>query len=173
MSRMDSPPSASHAVTALPSWARRQIEWIIADLGILGGAAITVTVYQSNTPEECRHILDDSGARFIFCDTAQQVAKIRAVRDRLPTLEGIIRAQGAAEDGFERTLEDLERLGREWRKLHPTAHEARVAALGPDDPACFIYTSGTTGAPKGVVLTHGNFTYAAAAVAQVDLRPSR
>ena len=112
-----------------------QIEWMLADLGILGAGAITVTIYQSNTPEECRYILDDSGARFVFCDTAAQVAKIRAVRDRLPRLEGIIRAQGPAADGFERTLEDLLAMGRAWRKDHPNAHEERVATLGPDDPA--------------------------------------
>ena len=146
-----------------------QIEWMIADLGILGAGAITVTIYQSNTPEECRYILDDSGARFVFCDTAAQVAKIRAVRDRLPKLEGVIRVQGTAADGFERTLEDLQRLGRAWRKDHPTAHEARVAALTPEDPASFIYTSGTTGPPKGVVITHGNWAYEGAAVAQIDL----
>jgi long-chain acyl-CoA synthetase len=146
-----------------------QIEWMIADLGILGAGAVTVTIYQSNTPEECRYILDDSGARFVFCDTAAQVAKIRAVRDRLPRLEGIIRAQGPAADGFERTLEDLLAMGRAWRKDHPNAHEERVAALGPDDVASFIYTSGTTGPPKGVVLTHGNWTYEGAATAEIDI----
>ena len=146
-----------------------QIEWMLADLGILGAGGITVTIYQSNTPEECRYILEDSGARYVFCDTAQQVAKIRAVRDRLPGLEGVIRAQGAAADGFERTLEDLEKLGQAWRKDHPTAHDERVAAIGPGDPASFIYTSGTTGAPKGVVLTHGNWAYEAAAVEQIQV----
>jgi long-chain acyl-CoA synthetase len=146
-----------------------QIEWMIADLGILGAAAITVTIYQSNTPEECRYILEDSGARFVFCDSAAQVAKIRAVRDRLPGLEGIIRAQGPAADGFERAFEDLLAMGRAWRKDHPNAHVERVAALGPDDPASFIYTSGTTGPPKGVVLTHGNWAYEGAATAEIDI----
>ncbi len=146
-----------------------QLEWMLADLGILGAGAVTVTIYQSNTPEECRYILDDSGACFVFCDTAAQVAKIRSVRDRLPGLQGVIRAQGAAEDAFERTFDDLRRLGRDWRREHPSAHEERVAALRPDDPASFIYTSGTTGPPKGVVLTHGNWTYEGAAVAEIDL----
>jgi long-chain acyl-CoA synthetase len=146
-----------------------QLEWQVADLGILGAGAITVTIYQSCTAEECRYILDNSGARIIFCDTAQQVAKIREVRAKLPALEGIVRVYGSAADGFERTLESLEQAGRAWRKDHPKAHEERVATLGSEDPATFIYTSGTTGPPKGVVLTHGNWAYCAAACAQMDL----
>ena len=145
------------------------VEWMVADFGILGAGAITATIYQSNQPEECRHIIHDSGARFVFCDNAGRVAKIRQVKDRLPGLEGIIRAEGPAADGFERTLADLERLGAEWRKANPAAHDARVAKLGPDDVATLIYTSGTTGSPKGVMLTHGNWTYEAAAIESVRI----
>jgi long-chain acyl-CoA synthetase len=145
------------------------LEWMIFDLGILGAGAITATIYQSNQPEECRYILENSGARLVLCDSAVQVAKIRAVKDRLPALEGIVRAQGPAADGFERTLADLEKLGQEWRRSNPRAHEERVARLGPADVATLIYTSGTTGNPKGVVLTHGNWTYEAAAVEQIKV----
>jgi long-chain acyl-CoA synthetase len=146
-----------------------QLEWILADLGILGASGITVTIYQSNQAPECQYILENSGARFIFCDTPVQVAKVRQVKDRLPALEGIIRASGAAADAFERTMEDVERAGAEWRKANPDAHEARLAAIGLDDPASFIYTSGTTGNPKGVVLTHGNWVYEARAVQQIEV----
>jgi len=141
-----------------------QIEWILADLGILGAGAITVTIYQSNPAAECRYILDNSGARFIFCDTEAQVAKVREIRAKLPGLEGIIRATGRPADAFERTLADLEAAGAEWRKANPKAHDERLAAVGPGDPASFIYTSGTTGNPKGVVLTHGNWVYEAQAI---------
>jgi long-chain acyl-CoA synthetase len=145
------------------------LEWMLADLGILGAGGVTATIYQSNQPEECRYIIEDSGARLVFCDSAAQVAKIRQVRDRLPKLEGIVRAQGAAADGFERTLADLEKAGQEWRKGNPKAHEERVARLGPDDVATLIYTSGTTGNPKGVMLTHGNWAYEAAAISEVNI----
>ncbi len=146
-----------------------QLEWILADLGILGAGAITVTIYQSNLPAECGYILRDSGARFIFCDTDAQVQKIREVRGQLPALEGIVRASGKAADGFERSLGELEALGAAYRKDHPRAHEERVAAIGRDHPASFIYTSGTTGNPKGVVLTHGNWVYEARAVEEIEL----
>ncbi len=138
-------------------------EWILADLGTLGAAAITVPIYHSNRPAECAYVLEDSGARFVFCDDAQ-VAKVREVRDRLPALEGIIRLGGAARDGFERTLADLEAAGSAFRATNEGGHAQRLASLSPDDPACLIYTSGTTGNPKGVVLTHGSWVYEAEAV---------
>src|SRR5512142_1386542 len=38
------------------------LEWMLADLGVLGAGAVTATIYQSNQPEECRYILEHSGA---------------------------------------------------------------------------------------------------------------
>ena len=139
-------------------------EWIVADLGAMGATAIVVPIYQSNKAHDCQYILENSGARFIFCDSEAQVAKIREIRDRLPRLEGIIRFEGAPRDGFERTLAELEKAGAAWRGDHEGAHAARLATMSLDGPACFIYTSGTTGNPKGVVLTHGNWVYEAEAV---------
>jgi long-chain acyl-CoA synthetase len=145
------------------------LEWILADLGILGAGGITVTIYQSNKPSECQYILADSRARLVFCDSAAQVAKIREVRHQLPALEGLVRAQGPAADEFEVTLEDLERAGDAYGQANPGAHGERLARVQSGDPASFIYTSGTTGNPKGVVLTHGNWVYEALAVEQLEI----
>src|SRR5919197_3443831 len=66
-------------------------EWILAELGILGAAAICAPVYQSNKAPDCAYILENSGARFVFCDTELQVSKVREVKDQLSPLEGIVR----------------------------------------------------------------------------------
>ncbi|MFL5302400.1 MAG: AMP-dependent synthetase/ligase [Anaeromyxobacteraceae bacterium] len=144
-------------------------EWIIADVGVMGAAGISVPIYQSNRAPDVAYILENSGARFVCCDSEAQVAKIREVKDRVPALEGVIRFAGAPRDAFERTLADVERAGAAWRAANEGAHAARLASISLDEPACFIYTSGTTGNPKGVVLTHRNWVYEAEAVASLQL----
>ncbi|MFL5270752.1 MAG: AMP-dependent synthetase/ligase [Anaeromyxobacteraceae bacterium] len=144
-------------------------EWIIADVGVMGAAGISVPIYQSNRAPDVAYILENSGARFVCCDSEAQVAKIREVKDRVPALEGVIRFAGAPRDAFERTLADVERAGVAWRAATEGAHAARLASMSLDEPACFIYTSGTTGNPKGVVLTHRNWVYEAEAVGSLQL----
>ncbi|HVP66785.1 MAG TPA: long-chain fatty acid--CoA ligase [Anaeromyxobacteraceae bacterium] len=144
-------------------------DWLIADLGIMAAGAITVPIYQSNPAHEAQYILDDAGVSWIFVDHEHQAAKLREVRGQLDGLKGVIRFHGSALTDHERTIADLERVGAEWRKSNPGAHAARLAAIGHDDPASYLYTSGTTGNPKGVILTQGNWTYEAAAVAEIQI----
>ena len=145
-----SPPSASDAVTASPSSARRTWSGSSRTSGSSAPGRSRPPSTSRTRPQDCRYILEDSGARFIFCDSGAQVAKIREVTDRLPRLEGIIRAQGPAADGFERTLAELERPGRELAQGPPgRARGAAWRRWRSTTPACFIYTSGTTGNAEG------------------------
>jgi long-chain acyl-CoA synthetase len=147
-------------------------EWIIADLAIMSVGGITVPIYQSNPAHEARYILNDAGSSWIFVDHEHQAAKIREEKANLPDLRGVVRFFGDPGSPQEHTLAALEKAGLEWRAANPGAHDARVAAVKPSDPACYLYTSGTTGNPKGVVLTHGNWTYEAETAANMKiLRP--
>jgi long-chain acyl-CoA synthetase len=54
-------------------------EWTYACFGILAGGATCVSIYQTNSPQECHYVLQHSESRAVFVEDAEQLAKIRAV----------------------------------------------------------------------------------------------
>jgi long-chain acyl-CoA synthetase len=129
-------------------------EWSYASFGITSAGGVVVPIYPTNSPEECEWVAGNSESRFVICEDAGQVAKIAAVRERLPQLEAVIVIDPSGDVGDAIPLDDLRARGR-GRDAAEVAE--RAAAVSPDDPYTFIYTSGTTGPPKGCVLTHGNY----------------
>jgi long-chain acyl-CoA synthetase len=126
-------------------------EWTVVDCAILAAGAVVVPIYHTNSPEECAHVLEHSGARAVFCEDAGQLEKVRAIRDRCPSLKHVVGVRDAGPG--EASLDDLARRARE---VGPDRLAERAAAIAPADVATIVYTSGTTGPPKGCLLTHAN-----------------
>lgn len=134
--------------------ANTRPEWTYADFAITSIGAVVVPIYQTNSPEECEWVAGNSEAIAVVCEDAAQVAKIVAVRERLPHLRHLIVMDPTGDVADAIPLDDLRRRGR-GRDEAEVAE--RAAAVRPEDPFTFIYTSGTTGPPKGCVLSHGNY----------------
>jgi len=127
-------------------------EWTYFDFAALSIGATVVPIYQTNSPEECRYVLDNSDSKVVVVEDAEQLEKVRAVRDQLPQLEQIVLMTGSAEDAI--SMEDVVAKGAggddaTWATLYE--------AVTPEDICTFIYTSGTTGPPKGCIISHGNY----------------
>src|SRR5918998_6737572 len=65
-------------------------EWTFANFGILASGAASVSIYQTNSPEECHYVLEHSESRAVFVEDAEQLAKVRQVEGDLPQLELVI-----------------------------------------------------------------------------------
>jgi long-chain acyl-CoA synthetase len=132
--------------------ANTRPEWTYFDFAALSVGATVVPIYQTNSPEECQYVLENSDAKAVIAEDAEQLAKIDQIRDRVPKLEHVIRMEGSGGNAI--SMEELIEAGRnrsdsEW--------EQRWRSVTPDDICTFIYTSGTTGPPKGCVISHGNY----------------
>jgi long-chain acyl-CoA synthetase len=132
--------------------ANTRPEWTYVDFAALSAGAVVVPIYQTNSPEECQYVLENSDAKVVVVEDGEQMEKIRAVRDQLPLLEHVVRMTGSSDDAI--SLEDLAARGA---AREPTEWEARWKSVTPEDVCTFIYTSGTTGPPKGCIISHGNY----------------
>ncbi|RJP68062.1 MAG: long-chain fatty acid--CoA ligase [Candidatus Abyssobacteria bacterium SURF_17] len=133
-------------------------EWLYADIATMSLGAVTVPIYQTNTAEQVKYILDDSGAKFAVVQNKLQLDKVLANLGDLPALKGIIviEMQNVERGDVVISFEDVLALGREYARGNSAVFEERMEAVTPDTLATIIYTSGTTGPPKGTMLTHAN-----------------
>jgi long-chain acyl-CoA synthetase len=128
-------------------------EWTFANFGILATGAASVSIYQTNSPEEVHYVADHSESKALFAEDAEQLEKIRKIRGDLPNLEHVIAFDSDGQDDHI----SLDQLRERGRAHTDEEYEERVADVTPDDVCLYIYTSGTTGPPKGCILTHGNY----------------
>jgi len=141
-------------------------EWVMADFAALSAGSVVVPIYTSLPPDQIRYILDNSGAKIVVCSDLGLWRKVEAVRRGLPALERVIVIEGDPPAGTH-AFSDVVEMGRRVEGEAPGRFERSAEAVRPADLASIIYTSGTTGMPKGVMLSHANFTSNVQALTEV------
>jgi long-chain acyl-CoA synthetase len=150
--------------------ASTRYEWILADLAVMCAGGATTTVYPSTMAEDVAYIVSDAECRVVFAEDEEQVAKLRAHRDALPSVATVVVFDGpGSDDGWVITLAELAERGAKYNADHPGQIREIAAKVPADQLATLIYTSGTTGKPKGVRLLHGSWTYEGAVVEAQDI----
>jgi long-chain acyl-CoA synthetase len=136
--------------------AENRPEWMIADFAIMAAGAITVPAYTTNTIDDHRHILANSGARAVIVSTPALTQRLMPAADQIPDIANIITLErltvGQVSHAEVHLWDDIVARGAAL----PDDVAETVAKATRDDTACLIYTSGTGGVPKGVMLTHAN-----------------
>jgi long-chain acyl-CoA synthetase len=134
-------------------------DWAISELGILYAGAVNVPLaVKLNEPSEIKFRLEHSGARMIIV-SGQQARKVADLKNEMPLLEKIILLDPTGnQEEKEIVMEEVMRLGAEFLRTNYTAFEERWKSIHENDFANICYTSGTTADPKGIILTHRNYT---------------
>ena len=134
-------------------------DWVISELGILYAGAVNVPIsVKLNEPSELKFRLAHSGCRMAIVSSTQ-APKIQQLINDLPDLEKTIMLDPAGKYGDDEIpLEQLYARGKTFIAENPAALRQQWQSLNENDPANICYTSGTTADPKGIVLTHRNYT---------------
>jgi long-chain acyl-CoA synthetase len=131
-------------------------EWHTADFAISGSDAVTVPVYFNESPDRMTYILNHCAAQVVFIAGGRQLEKFLAVREQLEYVQQVIVAD--AGDAVPPEYLRYETLIASTGAAEIAAYRIRASQVLSSQLASIIYTSGTTGEPKGVMLTHANFS---------------
>lgn len=133
-------------------------QWIFTELGILYAGAVNVPLsFKLESDQDLLFRINHSDSRFIVASQSQ-IAKVRRVIGRCPGIEKVIVMDRIPLQENEIYLDEVREAGLKFAAAYPDQLEQRIASVKPDDYANISYTSGTTADPKGILLTHRNYT---------------
>ena len=134
--------------------------WIVGELAMFYAGAVNVPL--SIKLEERNDLLFrliHGDVKYIMVSSTQ-LKKVRAIKEEIPAIKHIIVFDKIENyEDKEIALEDVLEKGDKFLATHTMDEFLSVAkSIQNDDYATITYTSGTTADPKGVVLTHRNYT---------------
>jgi long-chain acyl-CoA synthetase len=133
-------------------------DWVISELAILFTGAVNVPLSIKLTPPEIEFRLNHSETRTLIISRSMS-SKLTDIRRNLPLLKNIIYLDDKdlrTENEFSKS--DIYKLGTEFLQQNPQKLSERKKGIFENDYANISYTSGTTADPKGIILTHRNYT---------------
>ncbi|MEX8547120.1 MAG: long-chain fatty acid--CoA ligase [Mucilaginibacter sp.] len=141
-------------------------EYVYYDQALQQIGAVNTSIYPTLSESEIEYILNDSGARTLLIGSPFLLKKILKIANSCAELIRIIPIfddyqKFTEKSKFNTGIISLNALIEEGKRVYnqykQTINSCRESIL-PTDISSLIYTSGTTGTPKGVMLTHHNFT---------------
>ena len=133
--------------------------WVIGELGVLYAGAVNVPL--SIKLEESNDLVfrvKHSDSKYVVTSKFQ-LPKIRKILPECPMVEKIIIFDEIPDmRENEVYIGDVIAMGDKFLAENEEMFIQRYRSVGPDDYANISYTSGTTADPKGILLTHRNYT---------------
>ena len=133
--------------------------WIIGELGVLYAGAVNVPLsIKLGEANDLVFRVKHSDSKYIITSKFQ-LPKIRTILPECPMVEKVIifdKIDDMREN--EMYIGDIIEMGDKFLAEHEEMFVQRYKSVGPDDYANISYTSGTTADPKGILLTHRNYT---------------
>jgi long-chain acyl-CoA synthetase len=147
--------------------------WVISELAILYTGAINVPLSIKLEGPDLHFRLEHSETSVIIV-SGSQAHKIKGIKDKLPLVKKIIYLdeQDSYSD-IEMHISTVFAMGNKYLEEKPEILTDTIKLIGPNHYATISYTSGTTADPKGVILSHRNYTAnVEQALTLMDIPPS-
>ena len=133
--------------------------WVIGELGVLYAGAVNVPLsIKLGEKNDLVFRVKHSDSKYIITSKFQ-LPKVRAILPECPMVEKVIIFDEVADkQENEIYISEVMEMGDEFLAKNEEMFIQRYRSIEPDDYANISYTSGTTADPKGILLTHRNYT---------------
>ncbi len=133
--------------------------WAISELGILYAGAINVPLsIKLMEGSDLKFRITHSASKMVIISGGQS-RKLESIKDELTSVEKFIyldiRPEFGPNDLF---FDDILEIGKKYLAENREKFDNTWQSIGENDVANICYTSGTTADPKGIMLTHRNYT---------------
>ena len=134
-------------------------DWVMSELAILYIGAVNVPIsVKVDELSDLKFRLAHSETKLVIV-SQNQLPKIRKIKGDLPDLEKVIILDQISDfEEDELYAAEIARQGKEWLSSNKDNFNNIWMSLKESDYANICYTSGTTADPKGIILTHRNYT---------------
>lgn len=135
-----------------------RLDWIAGELGVAYNGAINVPLSIKLTSEEVLFRINHSGSKYLVT-TNRQIEKVLQVKSKFKTLQKIILLDvPATKDEMIVGINEIIDAGQQFLEQDSEKFKERFGSVKEDDYVNICYTSGTTADPKGIILSHRNYT---------------
>lgn len=122
-------------------------EWNVIDAAVMACGGVLATIYETDSAEQIKNIVDNSDAKFLIVETVEMREKAETSMQNCPSLHTLY----CLETG------GLEEIQAYANRVSDDELDARIASVHKTDICSIVYTSGSTAAPKGVEMTHEHY----------------
>jgi len=132
--------------------------WLVSELGILYAGAVNIPLSIKLESTDLLFRLNHGEAKMLIISRLQ-LRKLGPIKDKLSTLKKVI-ILDAPQEGDDDYLyyDQLLEQGAKYLENNAEIFNERWQSVQENDVANICYTSGTTADPKGIMLSHRNYT---------------
>ncbi|WP_238122355.1 MULTISPECIES: long-chain fatty acid--CoA ligase [unclassified Xanthobacter] len=149
-------------------------EWLMGEISAHALGGMSLGIYRDALADEVAYLITYADVAVVFAEDEEQVDKLLALEDRIPTVRHIVYADPRGirkyDDPRLISLKDLEARGTAVAAGEPARFDALVDAGSGADVAILCTTSGTTSHPKLAMLSAGSLLKHCRAYLDMDPR---